>query len=307
MPDKTKILKELDIPREAGYLIPDRIPKLGECNFQDYFVSVIGSTLYDKFMRNYTQKMWNIPGDDLQTSMIWADRVKDDYDKSPYDPIKYGDKDTPLANGTFCVYPEGGWSWVWEKMAKGATIIKGEVAYLALSKRLWLRDGRNFNLKDYDIVVNTLSPDVLFGVSSRMGVLPYSGRMIIPIVLPVDKVFPDGIESFHYSGAEPQTRLTEMKNITKQEIKGTLLILEVPVIGESTFLPDNVRKFLEERNLYEKRCYPEQSEKAFNIYAGYMKFKSMFDNLYFCGRLAEFKYYGMAETIKSAYELIKGL
>ena len=51
-----------------------RLPTLGQCTFADYFTAAIGDTLYQKFMANYTWKMWNIPGNELQTSMVWADR-----------------------------------------------------------------------------------------------------------------------------------------------------------------------------------------------------------------------------------------
>ena len=33
-------------------------------------------------MANYTWKMWNIPGDELETSMVWADRFHHAYTKS---------------------------------------------------------------------------------------------------------------------------------------------------------------------------------------------------------------------------------
>ena len=33
-------------------------------------------------MANYTWKMWNIPGDELETSMVWADRFRHAYTKA---------------------------------------------------------------------------------------------------------------------------------------------------------------------------------------------------------------------------------
>ena len=62
-------------------LIDSQLPELGQCKFGDYFTAAIGATLYQKFMANYTWKMWNIPGDELETSMVWADRFHHAYTK----------------------------------------------------------------------------------------------------------------------------------------------------------------------------------------------------------------------------------
>ena len=63
-------------------LIEEQLPELGNCKFADYFTAAIGQTLYQKFMANYTWKMWNIPGDELETSMVWADRFHHAYTKT---------------------------------------------------------------------------------------------------------------------------------------------------------------------------------------------------------------------------------
>jgi hypothetical protein len=48
--------------------------------------------------------------------------------------------------------------------------------------------------------------------------LPYAGRMMIPLLIPgLDGAFPGGAESLHYSSCEFQTRVTEMKVITRHQ------------------------------------------------------------------------------------------
>src|SRR5262245_45457227 len=102
MPEREQIHRELGTNRDAQLkLIESRLPELGNCKFADYFTAAIGATLYEKFMMNYTWKMWNIPGDELETSMVWADRFHHAYAKSDdkaqvrglsgYDPIKFQD------------------------------------------------------------------------------------------------------------------------------------------------------------------------------------------------------------------------
>ncbi len=82
MPDKDTIYREVKQHRDDKLkLIESQLPELGQCTFGDYFTAAIGATLYQKFMANYTWKMWNIPGDELQTSMVWADRFHHAYTK----------------------------------------------------------------------------------------------------------------------------------------------------------------------------------------------------------------------------------
>ena len=83
MPEQDKIHRELDKNRDSALkLIASQLPELGHCKFADYFTAAIGQTLYQKFMANYTWKMWNIPGDELETSMVWADRFHHAYTKT---------------------------------------------------------------------------------------------------------------------------------------------------------------------------------------------------------------------------------
>src|SRR5262249_59064917 len=68
MPEREQIEEELRRHRDADLkLIEPQLPEIGDCKFADYFSAAIGPTLYQKFMAHYTWKMWNIPGDELET------------------------------------------------------------------------------------------------------------------------------------------------------------------------------------------------------------------------------------------------
>ena len=124
MPEREQIHREVTANRDDQLkLIASQLPELGQCKFGDYFTAAIGATLYQKFMANYTWKMWNIPGDELETSMVWADRFHHAYTKkdekasrglSGYDPLKF--EDHTLGKGIrFQVYPKHGWNAVWTR------------------------------------------------------------------------------------------------------------------------------------------------------------------------------------------------
>ena len=311
MPEANVILEEFAVNRdENNKLIPDNLPVIGDSTFADYFQSVIGATLYGKFMQNYTHKMWNIPGTELQTSMVWADRFNHEYSKESkeqrwiYDPIKF--EDHTLGKGiAFQVYPKRGWNVIWERMSESANKIVDTVESIKLvgnsTAEIFLASGKVLSSSDYTYVVNTLDLDKFFGDQD----LPYTGRLLIPLLIPSMKtVLPQNAESLHFSGAEFTTRVTEMKTITRHQSDDSLILLEIPILpGAKNSFPSNVIDNAMSKNLFAEKAYPQQSIDAI-AYHQYLANKStQIGNWLNCGRHAQFKYWGMPETVKSAYEL----
>lgn len=312
MPERDRILQELGRNRDDQLkLIERQLPELGRCTFADYFTAAIGETLYRKFMANYTWKMWNIPGDELQTSMVWADRFHHAYTKagdkaaarglSGYDPIKF--QDHTLGKGIrFQVYPKGGWNEVWNAMVAGSTVVRDRVVGIRDEHKrphVLMASGEKYYFAEYHTVFCSIDVDDLWGEDT----LPYTGRMMIPLLIPdLKSAFPGGAESLHYSSCEFQTRVTEMKVITRHDSPDTLILIEVPVLpGAAACFPKNTIDYALENNLFTEKAYPQQSEKAFATYYGYIDRGKKIPNLRYVGRHAEFKYWGMPETVNSAY------
>jgi UDP-galactopyranose mutase len=312
MPERDTILRELGRNRDSALkLIQDQLPELGQCTFSDYFTAAIGRTLYEKFMANYTWKMWNIPGDELQTSMVWADRFHHAYTKTGeksaprgltgYDPIKF--EDHTLGKGIrFQVYPKGGWNEVWNAMVARSQVVRDRVVGIRDEHKkphVLMASGEKFYFADYHTVFCSIDIDDLWGEDT----LPYTGRMMIPLLIPgLEGAFPGGAESLHYSSCEFQTRVTEMKVITRHESPDTLILIEVPVLpGAAQSFPKNTIDYALENNLFTEKAYPQQSEQAFATYHSYVERGRKIPNLRYVGRHAEFKYWGMPETVNSAY------
>ena len=312
MPERELIERELRENRDAQLkLIDERLPEIGQCKFADYFTAAIGATLYNKFMANYTWKMWNIPGDELETSMVWADRFSAASEKggaptttkvSGYDPLKFDDQ--TLGKGIrFQVYPKHGWNAVWDAMVARATIVRDRVVGIRGEHRqpyVLLESGEKHYFADYHTVFSSIDIDRLWGEDT----LPYTGRMMIPLLIPgLASAFPEGAESLHYSSCEFQTRVTEMKVITRHESPDTLILIEVPVLpGAAACFPSNTIDYAIEHNLFAEKAYPQQSAQAFATYHAYVDRGKKIPNLRYVGRHAEFKYWGMAETVNSAYQ-----
>jgi UDP-galactopyranose mutase len=153
---------------------------------------------------------------------------------------------------------------------------------------------------DYHTVFCSIDIDELWGEHT----LPYTGRMMIPLLIPgLRSAFPEGAESLHYSSCEFQTRVTEMKVITRHESPDTLILIEVPVLpGAAASFPRNTVEYALENNLFAEKAYPQQSEHAFATYQRYVDRGRKIPNLRYVGRHAEFKYWGMPETVNAAYQ-----
>jgi hypothetical protein len=163
-----------------------------------------------------------------------------------------------------------------------------------------MASGERHYFSDYHTVFCSIDLDALWGEDT----LPYTGRMMIPLLVPgLAHAFPEGAESLHYSSCEFQTRVTEMKVITRHESSDTLILIEVPVLpGAEAFFPKNAIDYAKENNLFAGKAYPQQSAAAFATYHAYVDRGRKIPNLRYVGRHAEFKYWGMPETVNSAYQ-----
>ena len=62
MPDKDKILKELD-----------ERPKVNDAdNLEDGWINAVGYTLYDKYVKTYTEKMWEVESNKVFPDFSWS-------------------------------------------------------------------------------------------------------------------------------------------------------------------------------------------------------------------------------------------
>jgi UDP-galactopyranose mutase len=309
MPDRERIHSELSKNRDEKLkLIEAQLPELGNCKFGDYFTEAIGPTLYEKFMANYTWKMWNIPGEELETSMVWADRFQGErgapktHAVSGYDPLKF--EDHTLGKGVrFQVYPKRGWNAVWDAMVARATVVRDAIVGIRDEHKqphVLTASGEQYFFSEYRAVFCSIDLDTLWGEDA----LPYTGRMMVPLLIPgLEHAFPEGAESVHYSSCEFQTRVTEMKVITRHDSPDTLILIEIPILpGASAHFPKNTIDYALEHNLFAEKAYPQQSQQAFDTYYRYVDRGRKIPNLRYVGRHAEFKYWGMAETVNSAYQ-----
>jgi UDP-galactopyranose mutase len=103
----------------------------------------------------------------------------------------------------------------------------------------------------------------------------------------VKKEFVQKNVQINYSDEFKYTRSVEIKHVTKQECSNTVISYEYPTNNGDPYYPI---PNLENERIYEKyKSLAEQETKL--------------NNVYFCGRLAEYKYYNTDEVIEKALAL----
>src|SRR5213078_849741 len=141
--------------------------------------------------------------------------------------------------------------------------------------------GERYYFDAYHTVFCSIDIDELWGENR----LPYTGRMMIPLLIPgLAHAFPEGAESLHYSSCEFQTRVTEMKVITRHDSPDTLILIEVPILpGAAECFPRNTMTHALEHNLFAAKAYPQQSVEAFASYNAYVDRGKKIPNLRYVG------------------------
>lgn len=264
MPDYGKIKKELDT----------RKPASESKNFEEYWINSVGRTLYDKFINNYSKKMWQIEDNKLLSE------------------YKFSPKGVPLQTGTRQVCPDyyisypinpAGWNPYFDKCVENVEMhLNTPITSFDLDNCSVFVGKKKISA---DILISTLSPDLLFNY--KYGRLRYVGRQFLKVVLPIEKIFPDDIYFIHYPGPEPFTRIVEYKKLTGHKSKDTFLGIEIPTLVENpnhTCYPFPIKKEMDHAQKYLDEIPP-------NVYSigrfGTYRYKDVHDIIHETGELAE--------------------
>lgn len=242
-------------------------------DFEEFWIYSIGETLYRKFVDRYSRKMWQIPDNKLIDDFTWSPKGV---------TVKEGPRaawDTAISAYPIAVNGYDDYFTVATQEAKVhlATAIE---KYDIPNRTVWI-DGEKHT---YDIIVNSISPDILF--DKCYGELPYVGRNLYKIVLPVEFCMPENVYFCYYGGDEPFTRIVEYKKFTLHKAPTTLITLEVPSLT-SKYYP-----------------MPFESEKA----KAQKYYAEMPDEVFCVGRAGTYLYnVDIDDTIRHAMEMAEKL
>ena len=245
--------------REAGITDPK--------NLEEQAISLVGTDIYEKLIRGYTEKQWGRPCDQLPAFIIRRLPVRYTFDNNYFNALYQG-------------IPVGGYTRMVENMLRGVEVRLG-VDYLEHKEEL---NGLAA------AVVYTGAIDEFFGY--RLGNLEYRSVRFETEVL--DRENFQGNAAVNYTDREtPWTRIIEHK------------WFEFGRGEDGNPLPKTVisREYSAEWKPGDEPYYPVNDEKNSSLYKEYRELAKNEPKVIFGGRLGEYRYYDMDQVIGAALAL----
>ena len=207
MPDSDKIQQEL------GQATLDNVANAK--NLEEYWKASVGTTLYDKFINEYSKKMWQIEDNKLLDDFTWSPKGV---------ALKEGTREAWDTAISCYPYALDGYNSYFEIATEKARVfLETTISDFDIPNKEVVFNGEKHK---YDVIINTISPDDIF--DQCHGTLPYVGRDMHMFVLPIEYAFPDQTYFLYYAGNEKFTRLVEYKRFTQYKSPHTLIGMEIP-------------------------------------------------------------------------------
>ena len=257
-------------PEEAAAKIDEQRKEAGitePAKLEEQAISLVGTDIYEKLVKGYTEKQWGRPCRELPAFIIRRLPVRFTFDNNYFNALYQG-------------IPVGGYTRMVERMLEGIEVRLNQ-DYLE-DKESWDALARR--------VVYTGPIDAYFDY--RLGYLQYRSVRFETELL--DLANYQGNAVVNYTDREtPWTRIIEHK------------WFEFGKDAEGRDLPKTVisREYSSEWKPGDEPYYPVNDEKNGALYLQYKELADGEDRVIFGGRLGEYKYYDMDKTIEVALEV----
>lgn len=235
-------------------------------NLEEQALTLVGKDIYEKLIKGYTEKQWGRPCAELPAFIIRRLPVRLIFDNNYF-------------NDKYQGIPEGGYNKLVAGLLEGVETMVDTDFFADREK--WESVAEN--------IIFTGKIDEYFNYS--LGKLEY--RTVRFETETIDTPNYQGNAVINYTSRDiPYTRIIEHKHF--EMFGAEVYDCSKTVISKefSTEWTDGMEPF-----------YPVNDEKNATLYAQYKNLADSIDNVYFGGRLAEYKYYDMAPTIEAAMKL----
>jgi len=249
MPDCSSILNELSV-LEASFRDAEYRCSIGEpdlegkaSDYEDFWIKSVGPTLYSKFIKKYTQKMWLVEDNTILDDFTWSPKGV---------AIKSGPRagwDTALS-----AFPAAidGYNSYFDKARELVDLFfEGIVERVLPGTLIAYIDGAP---TEYDLIINTAAMDDIFPAALKP--LEYISRKVEFVVLPVEHALPENVYFAYYTGDEPYTRIVEYKKFYNYDSPNTLISLEYANKGSGKYYPVPIRSLQQLHANYIDLCHP---------------------------------------------------
>ena len=254
-------------PQEAAEKIEEQRKTAGITepkNLEEQAISLIGTDIYEKLVKGYTEKQWGRPCTELPAFIIKRLPVRLTFDNNYF-------------NALFQGIPVGGYTKMVANMLEGIEVRLGCD---------YLEDRAGWDAMA-DKVIYTGAIDAFYGFSQ--GTLEYRSVRFETELLNMPNF--QGNAAVNYTDREtPWTRIIEHK------------WFEFGKDDDGNDLPKTVisREFSSAWKPGDEPYYPVNDEKNGALYAKYKELAEKEEKVIFGGRLGEYKYYDMDQVIASA-------
>lgn len=257
---------DITTPSEAREIIEREIKEFGveePKNLEEQAIALAGKTIYEMFIKEYTEKQWGKPCKVLPANIIRRIPLRYTYDNNYY-------------NSKYQGIPIGGYTQIFEKMISGCDLV--------------LSTDFNKEREKYFRIANTIiytGPiDEFFDY--KFGELEYRGLLFIEKEFDVDNY--QGNAVLNYSDKDfAYTRSIEHKHFDWVNSNKTIVSYEYPIYWKKGNYP----------------FYPINDEKNTILFKKYMNESQKVTNVVFGGRLGNYQYFDMQDTIIAAIDLCK--
>ena len=235
-------------------------------NLEEQAISLIGTDIYEKLIKGYTEKQWGRPCTELPAFIIRRLPVRLTFDNNYFNALYQG-------------IPVGGYTRMVERMLEGIEVRLNED---------YLKDREHWN-QIAEKVVFTGPIDAFYDYS--LGTLEYRSVRFETELLDTPNF--QGNAAVNYTDREtPWTRIIEHK------------WFEFGKDSEGNDLPKTVisREYSSEWKPGDEPYYPVNDEKNENLYKQYRALADREGRVLFGGRLGEYRYYDMDKVIASSLQ-----
>ncbi|CAD0122368.1 UDP-galactopyranose mutase [Streptococcus thermophilus] len=246
---------------EQRSVLKGKVPE----NLEEQAISLVGTDIYEKLIKHYTEKQWGKKCTELPAFIIRRLPVRFTYDNNYFNDVYQG-------------IPIGGYTQIIEKMLNHPNIV------VELNTDFFER--KESYLREFPKIVFTGMIDQFFDY--KLGKLEYRSLRFETEVINVSNYQGNAVVNYTDS-VTPYTRIIEHKHFEFGDQEKTIITKEYSKKWESGDEP----------------YYPVNDEKNNHLYKSYKKLAEKYGNIIFGGRLGQYRYYDMHQVIAAALQCVE--
>lgn len=235
-------------------------------NLEEQAISLIGTDIYTKLIKGYTEKQWGRKAVDLPSFIIRRLPVRFTYDNNYF-------------NHRYQGIPVDGYTAIFDKM------FESELIDVKLNTDFF--EHKDEYIKEFPKIIYTGMIDQFFNY--KFGELEYRSVRFESETFSSDNE--QGCAVINYTDSDtPYTRVMEWRHFDKQADDGyTILTKEYPQDWDKT----------------KEAYYPVNDEKNSALFRKYKSEANKVDNVIFGGRLGNYQYYDMDQVFGAALKAVE--